>query len=79
MSSPAPSKTRSASKGYLHARDRFFQMDVLRRKAEGRLAELTGNGLDLVNIAAGTGDVFIRPLGLRAAAQRVEVFTQPRR
>ena len=28
--------------GYLHARDRFFQMDLLRRAAEGRLAELVG-------------------------------------
>jgi penicillin amidase len=31
-----------ASLGYLHARDRFFQMDLMRRAAEGRLAELFG-------------------------------------
>ena len=28
--------------GYLHARDRFFQMDLMRRVAAGRLAELVG-------------------------------------
>lgn len=28
--------------GYLHARDRFFQMDLMRRMASGRLAELVG-------------------------------------
>ncbi|HET8635175.1 MAG TPA: penicillin acylase family protein [Gemmatimonadales bacterium] len=31
-----------AALGYLHARDRFFQMDLMRRAAEGRLAELFG-------------------------------------
>jgi penicillin amidase len=31
-----------ATLGYLHARDRFFQMDLMRRAAEGRLAELFG-------------------------------------
>jgi len=28
--------------GYYHARDRFFQMDLLRRQAEGRLTEMVG-------------------------------------
>lgn len=28
--------------GYLHAQDRFFQMDITRRVTEGRLAELVG-------------------------------------
>jgi penicillin amidase len=28
--------------GYLHARDRFFQMDMARRTASGRLSELIG-------------------------------------
>ena len=50
--------------GYLHARDRFFQMDVLRRTAEGRLAELTGSFPDL------QADAQTRTLDLRAAAQR---------
>lgn len=29
--------------GYLHARDRLFQMDLMRRKAGGRLAEIFGD------------------------------------
>jgi penicillin amidase len=31
--------------GFVHAQDRFFQMDLLRRAAAGRLAELLGPGL----------------------------------
>ncbi|MBB5207394.1 penicillin acylase family protein [Chiayiivirga flava] len=47
--------------GYAHARDRFFQMDLLRRSASGTLAELVGTpGL--------SQDVEIRTLGLRRAA-----------
>src|SRR5258708_12350238 len=30
--------------GYLHAQDRFFQMDLLRRVAAGELSELFGKG-----------------------------------
>ncbi len=30
--------------GYLHAQERFFQMDLLRRSASGKLAELLGDG-----------------------------------
>jgi penicillin amidase len=30
--------------GFLHAQDRFFQMDLLRRRAAGELAELFGTG-----------------------------------
>src|SRR5262252_548078 len=34
--------------GFLHAQDRFFQMDLLRRAAAGELSELLGPaGLDL--------------------------------
>jgi penicillin amidase len=47
--------------GYAHARDRFFQMDFLRRTASGTLAELVGS-------AALGNDVQIRTLGLRRAA-----------
>lgn len=47
--------------GYLHARDRFFQMDFLRRVASGTLAELLGP-------AAIPNDVQLRTLGLRRAA-----------
>lgn len=48
--------------GYLHARDRFFQMDNLRRLFSGTLAELLGPG-------ALSSDVQLRTLGLRRAAQ----------
>ncbi len=48
--------------GYLHARDRFFQMDLLRRQASGTSAELLGrSGLD--------SDILARTLGLRRAAE----------
>ena len=47
--------------GYLHARDRFFQMDFLRRVASGTLGELVG-------APALGNDIQIRTLGLRRAA-----------
>ena len=47
--------------GYLHARDRFFQMDYLRRVASGTLGELFGS-------AALSNDITLRTLGLRRAA-----------
>lgn len=47
--------------GYLHARDRFFQMDYLRRIASGTLGELLGP-------SALGNDVQLRTLGLRRAA-----------
>ena len=47
--------------GYLHANDRFFQMDFLRRVASGTLAELLGE-------SALGNDIQLRTLGLRRAA-----------
>ncbi|MCG8464248.1 MAG: penicillin acylase family protein [Xanthomonadales bacterium] len=47
--------------GYLHADDRFFQMDFNRRVASGRVAELVGQ-------AALPNDIQLRTLGLRRAA-----------
>ncbi|MEE8524595.1 MAG: penicillin acylase family protein, partial [Thermoanaerobaculia bacterium] len=47
--------------GYVHARDRFFQMDTLRRTFSGTVAELVGP-------AALGSDVQFRTLGLRRAA-----------
>ncbi len=47
--------------GYVHAQDRLFQMDLMRRLASGRLAEAIG-GLGLES------DRFMRTLGLRALA-----------
>jgi penicillin amidase len=48
--------------GYLHARDRLFQMEMMRRGAQGRLAEVTGG-------AALRVDRFSRLLGLAQRAQ----------
>ena len=48
-------------RGFLHARDRLFQMDYLRRVASGTLAELLGPG-------ALSSDVELRTLGLRRGA-----------
>lgn len=48
--------------GFMHARDRFFQMDTQRRLFSGRLAELVGQ-------AALPQDVQLRTLGLRRAAE----------
>ena len=49
--------------GWVHAEDRLFQMDVTRRQASGTLAELLGQ-------AALPGDVQVRTIGLRRAAER---------
>jgi len=49
--------------GFVHARDRLFQMDVIRRQAEGTLAELLGP-------SAVPSDVQLRTFGLRQAAER---------
>jgi len=55
--------------GYLHARDRLWQMDFNRRAAQGRLAEIMGEG-------ALENDFFIRRIGLnrlaKASAERVK-------
>jgi len=48
--------------GYVHAQDRLFQMEMMRRVAEGRLAEILGE--DLVPT-----DKFFRATGLEAAAE----------
>ncbi|WP_394827255.1 penicillin acylase family protein [Pendulispora albinea] len=50
--------------GYLHARDRLFQMDLLRRQAAGRLAEIFGR--DLL-----ASDVQSRTYGFDRLAPRV--------
>lgn len=49
--------------GYLHARDRFFQMDRSRHLFSGSLGSLLGEG-------ALSTDVQLRTLGLRRAAER---------
>lgn len=50
--------------GMLHARDRFFQMDVMRRTIDGTLAELLGPGMNDVNIDS---DVQLRAFNFKAA------------
>ncbi|GAA4465427.1 penicillin acylase family protein [Phytohabitans houttuyneae] len=49
--------------GWIHANDRLFQMDLTRRQAAGTLAELLGKD-------ALAGDVQLRTIGLRRAAER---------
>src|SRR5437867_3966929 len=49
--------------GWVHARDRLFQMDYNRRLASGTLAELVGT-------AALPSDVQLRTIGLRRSAER---------
>jgi penicillin amidase len=61
--------------GWLHARDRLFQMDLTRREVEGSRAELLGIGpggsvLD--------GDIQNRTIGLRRAAVRSLALLEPR-
>ena len=59
------------AQGWLHATDRLFQMDTLRRNASGTIAELLGP-------AALPGDVQLRTLGLRRAAERSWAAAGPR-
>jgi penicillin amidase len=50
--------------GYLHARDRLWQMDLFRRQAEGRLAEVLGPGQV-------ESDILMRQLGIRAGCEQL--------
>ena len=47
--------------GFVHARDRMFEMDLMRRVVSGRLAEVAGSSVVPV-------DVFMRTIGMRRAA-----------
>jgi penicillin G amidase len=49
--------------GYMHASERMFQMEILRRVGQGRMAEIRGG--DLLGV-----DKFIRTLGLYREAER---------
>lgn len=55
--------------GWLHATDRFIQMDLQRRFANGQLAELVGALGDPIASGATAQDVLSRAIGLRLAAQ----------
>lgn len=49
--------------GFVHARDRLFQMEIMRRAAAGRISELTGS--DALPI-----DIMFRKIGLARIAER---------
>jgi penicillin G amidase len=53
--------------GYIHAQDRFFQMDVARRQGSGKLAELLGAGPNDIFLGS---DVNMMVFGVRRSAER---------
>ena len=55
--------------GFMHARERLWQMDIQRRFAEGRLAEIIGK-------SALNNDVFMRIIGLGRAANLTALMIQ---
>jgi penicillin amidase len=57
--------------GFCHGQDRLWQLDLFRRFASGRLAEIAG-------AEALKADRFVRTLGLRRAALREEASLSPR-
>ena len=59
-----------AALGYLHARERLWQMEFFRRAAEGRLAEVLGP-------AAVASDRFLRSLDIPLAAERSLALLPP--
>jgi penicillin amidase len=61
----------SRALGFVHAQERFFQMDLLRRRAAGELAELFGGG------AALDADRLVRLHRFRALAREVVARAAP--
>src|SRR5262249_13632178 len=59
---------------FIHARDRFFQMDNMSRTADGALSELLGRGNNFANIAQ---DGQLRALGLPRAAAKALPLLRP--
>jgi len=58
------------AQGFMHARDRLFQMTRMRRFAQGRVSEIAGGmTLDI--------DVFMRTLGLEEAASKAVKHASP--
>jgi penicillin amidase len=53
--------------GYLHAQDRFFQMDLMRRRGNGTSAELLGAGPQDIFLG---DDIFFRFIGIARSAER---------
>jgi penicillin amidase len=62
----------SFAAGYEHARDRLFQMDLLRRTALGRLAEILGERHKDVNYA--DQDHLLRAVGFYRAAEEATAW-----
>jgi penicillin amidase len=56
--------------GFAHAQDRLWQMEMNRRTAAGRLAEILGGG-------ALETDRFVRTVGIRRAAERIYSNLEP--
>lgn len=59
------------AQGYVHAQERFFEMDVRRHATSGRLAELFGED-------ALETDLVVRTLGWRRVAERELTLLEPR-
>ncbi len=57
--------------GYIHARDRLWQMEFLRRVGQGRLSEIVGD-------ATVDTDIFLRTLDMADAAKKSYEKLQPR-
>lgn len=60
-----------AAIGYVHAQDRLWQMDMLRRAGEGRLSEVFGT--PTVEM-----DKLFRTIGLRSIAEKMETRLHPK-
>jgi len=58
------------AQGFVHAQDRFYQMDVRRHLAAGRLSELFG-------VSQVTTDAYVRTLGWRRIAEREVSLLSP--
>ncbi|WP_134739978.1 penicillin acylase family protein [Nocardioides sp. 503] len=56
--------------GYVHAQERFFEMDVRRHATAGRLAELFGED-------ALESDLYVRTMGWRRVAERELALVEP--
>ncbi|MEJ5912858.1 penicillin acylase family protein [Pseudokineococcus sp. 1T1Z-3] len=60
------------AQGFVHAQDRFFQMDLRRHATAGRLAELLGDVPEVVR-----SDVVVRTLGWRQVAEQELTLLDP--
>ncbi|MBI3766018.1 MAG: penicillin acylase family protein [Ignavibacteriales bacterium] len=56
--------------GYVHAQDRLWQMDLMRRSGEGRLSELLGSSTTEI-------DALFRTIDLRGVAEKMKRQMHP--